>query len=191
MIGNNRSECHNSVAIDRQTWKYQEQGKISRRVQRGPANERRSQQGFPLSHALGPQAMISSTSTIRRAVEQYQCSGTAERRLSSRARRAKNTAQPNDRECLQADDVVAGKNSPETRVCSRPRPAGGYQNRWNGISRQKRVSLASGRSACWRRGVGEDRRFFGGLQTLLGFGFLLLEVVLLYIHVKWRDAGEW
>jgi hypothetical protein len=29
------------------------------------------------------------------------------------------------------------------------------------------------------------------LQMLLGFVFLLPEVGLLYIHVKWRDAGEW
>ena len=169
-VGNNGKERNNSVAIDRQTWKYQEQGKISRRVQRGPANERRSQQGFPLSHALGPQAMISSTSTIRRsgAIPVLRYRGEATRRS-----RAENRT-TNDRESpcsARADDVVASKNSPETRVCSRPRPAGGCQNRWKGISRQKRVSLASGRSACWRRGVGEDRKFLVACRRCWGSSF--------------------
>ena len=98
-VGNNGKERNNSVAIDRQTWRYQEQGKISRRVQRGPANERRSQQGFPLSHALGPQAMISSTSTIRRsgAIPVLRYRGEA-----TEASRAENCT-INDREspCLQ------------------------------------------------------------------------------------------
>lgn len=97
----------------------------------------------------------------------------------------------NDRESpcsARADDVVAGKNSLETRVCSRPRPAGGCQNRWNGTSRQKRVSLASGRSACWRRGVVR----IGGFWWLAGVVGVRLASSgsSTSIHAKWRDAGE-
>lgn len=90
----------------------------------------------------------------------------------------------------KGDDVVASKNSPKTRVCSRPRPAGGCQNRWNGTSRRKWVSLASGRSACGA--VGSVR--IGGFEPWIGVEALVGVVVSssgTAIHVKWRNAGGW